>query len=1182
MSDGDTARKIDGSSADKNVPNTEFSPGHARRSRYHKPNADDSNTQRTVKTSYRKTKHGQRNGKESSSEKVQVFMSDASESFTDAATVSANPFSVDGGAADGDGFLTSKFTFGRERTFGTRSSNDNNDNNSNTVQEREREMPALATAATTSAFRFGRESSVQRGAASPARASPTPSSTTAISGRFTFQVNNDYSQMTPESVSNNNNNNNNNDDDGPSPPNPAWAHIRTPTEFSPSMFAETHRGISHEKERTTTTATTMNMFQTSDGFAAELNNNNNNNNGAPAFGSSNNGSSSSGGGMKAKTSYSKNSKNNRKNNKTTTTTSRMSAIPTDGMEAAKIAAQAGTSFARDGGPLSAQAVLNNAFKGFSIADFCDDGAINLSQYAKQSEARQKEEMNDYSDEQEYEMQDRLDERRPFRKFTVLKSPADSPNSPNNSNNNNNSNSTNYNYPFRNNTGSPSRGNTSAAQERKEKEKIANIEKEVKAFKIEANSFFQQASNFLNQEKDEQALKKFRSAQDTYTRAIIMLESIATSPEKGSFSPSRNGTFLPTRQILGREAGTLLSNRAASNLMVIQIEEAIEKETGPRSMDVLRKYRQKIQECIDDCMSARKADATYMKPISRQAKCHERLADFTAACACYSTIVSSSKASEKEKDEARVELELVTRLRTISDLQYLTYVRDALRNIPINGGESLVQNEVIVKSAIADAIDIENRATHMPSDVRILITTIKANAMMICGKYNDALSAITAFDFSSIANVKGYSKKASATHNNFGPGQDADALAQECIVEMSLLRLLATYGIGDVEAFEQVAKQSNGFYGPKTTNADDGVTKTDTQMAMAYLEHFNVIRPDAGNIILVLRDQYAARLTGNTAFSSEDYVDAEKHYTACISASKTPLSRNFVSAILCNRAASRMGAQKYIDALLDCGRAIALDPTRAKAYSRRAAIFAHLRLFEKALEDLETYEKMATTNKDLKQTKDAKSRIKDLKAVEIFVEKQYRESAPIHARAILGFSDDSSLTSLDDAAITKAFKKLSLRAHADKVFHPSELPTHFVSSDDAAQKALTEDANRVFNFLNVAKDVLKTSSYRRSHESNEFQWDSYISSFRRRTSNAHTSSHHFYNDSSSYRGFSGEHHEYYDDDDDNEASFYAYGSYMRTDDNDRREQQQHNQRRSSGAASSSRRSTRASARSSARR
>ena len=90
-------------------------------------------------------------------------------------------------------------------------------------------------------------------------------------------------------------------------------------------------------------------------------------------------------------------------------------------------------------------------------------------------------------------------------------------------------------------------------------------------------------------------------------------------------------------------------------MVIQIEEAKERfkdVSGKFTPDMLWKYRQKIQECIDDCMRARKADTTYMKPILRQAKCHERLADFTAACACYTTVVSSSKASEKEKEEAR--------------------------------------------------------------------------------------------------------------------------------------------------------------------------------------------------------------------------------------------------------------------------------------------------------------------------------------------------------------------------------------------------------------------------------------------------------------------------------------------------------------------------------------------------
>jgi len=271
-----------------------------------------------------------------------------------------------------------------------------------------------------------------------------------------------------------------------------------------------------------------------------------------------------------------------------------------------------------------------------------------------------------------------------------------------------------------------------------------------------------------------------------------------------------------------------------------------------------------------------------------------------------------------------------------------------------------------------------------------------------------------------------------------------------------------------------------------------------------LDTFNEIRPDAGSIFAVLKDQHEARMRGNSAFSSGKYDEAEKHYTKCIAASNSSLSQQFVSAILCNRAAARMGAQKYIDAMLDCGRAIILDPTRAKAYSRRAAIFSHLRLFDKALEDLTMYEKTADANSDIKQKNDAKSRSKELKAVEIRLEQQYGESAPIHARAILGFSDDSSTKSLSDGDVTKAFKKLSLRAHADKVFHPNELPSHFVAGNEDMLKLFTEDANRVFNHLNVAKDALKTSSDRRSHEASEYQWDSQVSVQRRRASSSSNS------------------------------------------------------------------------------
>ena len=125
-------------------------------------------------------------------------------------------------------------------------------------------------------------------------------------------------------------------------------------------------------------------------------------------------------------------------------------------------------------------------------------------------------------------------------------------------------------------------------------------------------------------------------------------------------------------------------------------------------------------------------------------------------------------------------------------------------------------------------------------------------------------------------------------------------------------------------------------------------------------------------------------------------------------------------------------------------------------------------------------------------------------MEIKLEQQYGESAPIHARAILGLSDDSSSTSLSDSDVTKAFKKLSLRAHADKVFHPNELPSHFVAGNEDVLKLLTEDANRVFNHLNVAKDALKTSADRRSHDASEYQWDSTVSVQRRRASSSSNS------------------------------------------------------------------------------
>lgn len=874
----------------------------------------------------------------------------------------------------------------------------------------------------------------------------------------------------------------------PSPPNPAWAHVKTPTEFSPSMFAETH----------THPGVTTTSFNTPPGSANATS--------TPMIFQS--GGSSGGGGFSGSRtkpkSYGKSSSNRirarsgssnssgSKMQNSSSNSNRMQAFPSVSKEAAKIAE---TSFA-EGGPFSAQAVLNNSFSKVTIG-----GENNNNTSSPFPTSAFNGGFNFNADATSIPQIVNDGTRKPYKKFQVVRSPG-SPKSPITGDNANQ---------FARATGpSPSSRNSPSSE--KDKEKIVNVEKEVKAYKLEANRLFQEASAFLNQDKDEQALKKFRAARDTYTRAIIMLESIAPSPDKqGRLSRdgifSFGGTpFLPTRQLLGREAGTLLSNRAASTLMVIQIEEAKERfkdMSGKFTSDMLWKYRQKIQECIDDCMRARKADTTYMKPILRQAKCHERLADFTAACACYTTVVSSSKASEKEKEEARVELEHAKRLKVISEVTYLTEARRALRKVPINDRESFPRNELLIKSAITDATDIENRATHMPLDIRQLVACLKINALIICGQYKEALETLESFEF--FASLSPMRQK--ELRNKISPPRgvepEDDMVVRENIVEMTLFRIVVHYGLGDVENLERFAMQTNGFtgyLGSETIQNGNGSER----IKFTMLDTFNEIRPDAGSIFAVLKDQHEARMRGNSAFSSGKYDEAEKHYTKCIAASNSSLSQQFVSTILCNRAAARMGAQKYIDAMLDCGRAIILDPTRAKAYSRRAAIFSHLRLFDKALEDLTMYEKTADANSDIKQKNDAKSRSKELKAVEIRLEQQYGESAPIHARAILGFSDDSSTKSLSDGDVTKAFKKLSLRAHADKVFHPNELPSHFVAGNEDMLKLFTEDANRVFNHLNVAKDALKTSSDRRSHEASEYQWDSQVSVQRRRASSSSNS------------------------------------------------------------------------------
>ena len=102
-----------------------------------------------------------------------------------------------------------------------------------------------------------------------------------------------------------------------------------------------------------------------------------------------------------------------------------------------------------------------------------------------------------------------------------------------------------------------------------------------------------------------------------------------------------------------------------------------------------------------------------------------------------------------------------------------------------------------------------------------------------------------------------------------------------------------------------------------------------------------------------RDQTARRAEGNALFKAGKYAEASAAYTAAVAAASShPLASATTATTLCNRAATAHAEGRLVDALADCGRALALNPAHAKALSRRAQIHAELRLWDAAVDDLE--------------------------------------------------------------------------------------------------------------------------------------------------------------------------------------------------------------------------------------
>jgi stress-induced-phosphoprotein 1 len=94
--------------------------------------------------------------------------------------------------------------------------------------------------------------------------------------------------------------------------------------------------------------------------------------------------------------------------------------------------------------------------------------------------------------------------------------------------------------------------------------------------------------------------------------------------------------------------------------------------------------------------------------------------------------------------------------------------------------------------------------------------------------------------------------------------------------------------------------------------------------------------------------------GNTAYQNGDQEGAIRHYSDAIGSvdRSTPEGKALAATLYCNRAACNRQLYMHDDVVADCTRAIKLDPSKTKAYIRRAQSYESLEKYQEALADFE--------------------------------------------------------------------------------------------------------------------------------------------------------------------------------------------------------------------------------------
>lgn len=428
------------------------------------------------------------------------------------------------------------------------------------------------------------------------------------------------------------------------------------------------------------------------------------------------------------------------------------------------------------------------------------------------------------------------------------------------------------------------------------------------------------------------------------------------------------------------------------------------------------YRVLILKALTDCERAVRADASYTRAQLRVAACHMKLGSFGTAMDFLEVLSASEDADvENAKIEAKAASEHLSKVLGAS-----LKLRACVPGLPRLYSDSRARKldetyESVVKSVAA----LSSYPLLSSSEFGKPFVEAKAALLIACGAYQEASAFISEIE------TLGLSKEGWVPEFTFS----------------------ALLGKGDPHAACEYV----------TSVSECDVDEEAIEMARTMLK---------------------GKEDGNKMFNAEKYAEAVASYTLAFDAGKVPVAAAYCSIVLGNRAAAYQGLNEFLNALADCGRALAFNPWNIKALSRRATLHESIRCWDDAIRDLRSYVEIAgNAQYDLfataQERKNALAMATDrLRRLE--TTKTTQANSQVDMYRILGLDELKDKATQTD--IKKAYRALALKYHPDKANR--NMPSWAPASE------LHDDADRLFKLIGETNAQLSDQALRRVYDETE--------------------------------------------------------------------------------------------------